>query len=142
MRLETVPLNDEDLKYIYRNLPAEDIEDLWHGWQLRPWGAYGFVAMEAEDGFIIRADGVPLFVVARLDRNVWSNRAVGHEKLGIRFCRHALDYVREWANIHGTIYGHINKKYTKFIRWCEWAGLEIKDMNNGYVEVYVVKGVK
>jgi hypothetical protein len=119
------------------DLYPEDAKDLEDGWGCKADEAL-LRAFRYSGGCcyaIIAGDsGVAGIFGSTLDGNIWmiTGRAFDRH-IARRFVRESGQYIDMFMGKYGRLYGHINAKNLKMIRWLECSGFEIEDLGNGYV---------
>ena len=126
----------EDVELLIPIIPPEDNIDIMRGWGKSADEVLRDAYMSCAECFSILNGDIVVGMFGVMDNGIiWMMRGRGIDNIALRFVRHGHEFLDRWLIKYGCLRGYISKDYTKFIRWLEWEGFTLKELNYGYLEV-------
>lgn len=131
--VEQVPVNEEDVNYLIRNLREADIEEVKASHGVHPGILLGL--MRPDEATIGKADGVPVCVygvapktlISNGGGTVWMMATDQLFKHKLAFLRRNRKWIKEKLKEFGTLDNHVDARNKTSISWLRWLGFNIEE---------------
>ena len=133
MKVEVVTAERGHCNALLAVMSEGDRLDMIRGWGMPMEQALplSFEASSPDERWTILKDGnvIGMFGCTP-DGIVWLMRSADFDAVAIRFIRQAEPYIDALVERHGEIRGFAHNEHKKLIRWLQWAGFKIQELDN------------